>query len=162
MKFIHQLFLLLFLNLVYLPAEASGSAGVDITEEYAKFYFPIYEEEDYKWHKSSTIDGSLEYSIAINVGVLQAGYYLFKYPGAKQKSGSLLELLNNGQKSVWISDDDEESINSHTVDVFYSKPYMVISITNPETLRFMSTFKKASFVVQGFRSYETVLNITLP
>jgi hypothetical protein len=162
MKLIFLSIIVLSASLFSLPAAASGSIGADVTKEYAKFYFPIYEEDEYKWHKSSAVDNSLEYAFAINIGNLQAGYFLYKYPGEKEKTGSISALLSSGQISTWQkSDDGYEVIDYHPVDVFYSNPYLVISITNPETLKYLSKFKEVSVFLQGFRSYETKLTITL-
>lgn len=78
-----------------------------VKDNTAVFYFPIIDNSTWVWFQNSTKDNALEYSWEIVIesskNSYKFGYYLFKYPGQKQKEGSLQELLRYAQISVFES-----------------------------------------------------------
>jgi hypothetical protein len=153
MKFITALLISLLLSVWNDAAIAADSVIYKIDTEYAKFYIPLENKDSYEWFKPETQDGSLEYAVAVNIGSSQAGYFLYKYPGFAKVEGPIKKLLERGQKSVWVNDENSEVISSHhSVDVFYSEPYFIVSITNPRTLRLLEDLDQVSIFIRGFGS----------
>jgi hypothetical protein len=148
----------LFLNAFFLflssqVAIAADSITYKIDREYAKFYIPIEPQDSYRRFKPETPNGGLEYAIALNIGSSQAGHFLYKFPGATEVKASLPDLLTRGRRSVWISENGMESVSDqHSVDVFYSRPYIVISITNPKTLKLLEGRDQVTIFIRGFKT----------
>ncbi len=73
----------------------------------AAFSFRITDNGPWTWHRNNTEDRALEYSWEIEIGSLTSaynfGYYLFKFSGQQQHTGSLDELLQDAQLSVSVS-----------------------------------------------------------
>jgi hypothetical protein len=78
-----------------------------VTEAAAEVSIPIVSPPDgvWVWNQSDTQVRALEYSWDVRVvtpsGEYTFGFYKFKNSGASEASGSLEELLNAGQRSVW-------------------------------------------------------------
>ncbi len=73
----------------------------------AAFYFPITNNEKWVWYRKSIADNALEYSWEVIIdstrNTYKFGSYLFKFPNHPQKEGSLEQLLQDGQISVFES-----------------------------------------------------------
>ena len=162
MKYFAVLLITLSISALNHAASAADSVTYKIESEFAKFYIPLAKKESYEWFKSEIQDGSLEYALAVNIGTSQVGYFLYKYPGFSEVKGPLKDLLKRGQKSVWISDENSEVVSyHHSVDVFYSEPYFVISITNPRTLKLLEGLEQVSIFIRGFESSANSLTVNI-
>ena len=153
MKFFATTLISILLALPFQLATAADKASYTIGSEFAKFYIPIKPQDSYRRFKPDTPNGGLEYAVAIRIGSSQVGHYLYKYPGATEIKSTLFELLSRGQKSVWISENGSETVSDkHSVDVYYSQPNIVISITNPETLKLLEGQDEVTIFVKGFET----------
>jgi len=58
-----------------------------------------------KWYNNNVNTGSLEYQWTANFNLgresYNAGFSIFKHPGAQQKTGTMEELINDGQISIF-------------------------------------------------------------
>ena len=143
-------------------AAAADKATYKIGNEFVKFYIPIKPQDSYRRFKPDTPDGGLEYAAAITIGKSQVGYFLYKYPGATEIKTSLLDILARGQKSVWINENGSNIVSDkHSVDVYYSQPYIVISITNPETLKLLKGQDEVTIFTKGFEASMNNLSIKI-
>jgi len=153
MKYFAALLIAPLLFVLSQVAVAADSVTYKIDSEYAKFYIPIEPLDLYRRFKPETPDGGLEYAVAVNIGTSQAGHFLYKWPGATEIKGSLLDLLTRGRRSVWISENGTVSVSDqHSVDVFYSPPNIVISITNPKTLKLLEGRDQVTIFIRGFET----------
>ena len=153
MKIIATTLTLLLFALSFQVVSAADKATYKIGNEFAKFYIPVKPQDSYRRFKTDTPDGGLEYAAAIAIGTSQVGHFLYKYPGAAEIRTSLLDILARGQKSVWINENGSSVVSDrHSVDVYYSQPYIVISITNPETLKLLEGENEVTIFVKGFET----------
>lgn len=78
---------------------------VIVQDNKAAFVFPIMEDEKWTWFNKETNDNELEYSWEVIIPDekqhLKLGAFLFNYPGQKEKSGTLQQLINETQWSVF-------------------------------------------------------------
>ncbi len=71
----------------------------------ATFIFPIIDNVEWSWFNKETKDNDLEYSWEVVLPgkeqSMKFGVFLFKYPGDKEQPGTLKQLLNEAQWSVF-------------------------------------------------------------
>ncbi len=78
-----------------------------VQNQKAKFTFPLPDKKEFTWNQSQSEDNYLEYIWQVSLEGTNPQYnynfgvFLFKYPGAKEKSGSLKRLFSMAQFSVW-------------------------------------------------------------
>ena len=81
----------------------------------AAFIFPIIEEDQWVWFRRETEDNALEYSWEVILPgqkqSLKFGAFLFKYPGEKEKAGTLRQLITETQ---WTVFDNQTTPNGGT------------------------------------------------
>jgi hypothetical protein len=86
---------------------AQSNATAIVSSSGAEFRIPLPRPDTavWKWYQPATTDNSLEYSWVVSVKngstTYEFGFFLYKYPGSREKSGSLQTLLSAGQKSVF-------------------------------------------------------------
>ncbi len=82
---------------------------VSVSEQSARLVFPVNDQE-WEWNKPETQLNYAEYTWAINIDnadkTIEAGFFLFRHPDAHPGHGSLNDLLDEGQMSVWICIDE--------------------------------------------------------
>jgi hypothetical protein len=76
-----------------------------VQDNKAAFIFPIIDNVEWVWFNNETKDNNLEYSWEVVLPgkeqSMKFGVFLFKYPGEKEKSGTLKQLLNEAQWTVF-------------------------------------------------------------
>jgi hypothetical protein len=131
------------------------SAKVSNTK--ATFTFPHMKQKTWSWYNTTTSDDVLEYGWGVEIVDQKSGYQfgpvLFKPSGAATASGSLSELVEACQHTLWIvsegggkhaGDYDETTVEANKVrlvitkptllkDLFESKPPTVyMTVTTPD------------------------------
>ena len=84
-------------------AKPEGSASVSRSE--ARFSLPLDVRKEWQWFLPGSRENTLEYAwlaeVTNNGKIYQVGYSLFKWPGTGPRRGSLKDLIQAGQVSVW-------------------------------------------------------------
>ena len=131
-----------------------------VQDNKAAFLFPITEDEKWVWFKKETKDNELEYSWEILVPSekqsLNFGSFLFKYPGQKEKSGTLKQLLDEAQWTVFEQratpngGTTSEMLEDLKIVVKIQDGSVVVGITNKATFdrAFANHPKTAHFVMR--------------
>jgi hypothetical protein len=85
------------------PAE---SFTATVKRDEARFTLPIPARREWKWLLPETQESAREYAMdvkVLNEGKEYAfGFYVWKFRGAKPRSGSFSALIGDGQKSVFV------------------------------------------------------------
>ena len=155
MKTSSIIFLSLFLIVSY-TSEAGGyefTASAIVTNSVALFRVPIKPRKTYKYFQKTTPDNDLEYECDISLGRYTFGFFLFKFPGSKQQTGSIEKVLGSGQSSIWVRKGNSSSaVEGYGLSVRYSVPYIVLKIANPLTIDalFKEHTSRCSFKIIGF------------
>jgi len=131
-----------------------------VRDNKAAFVFPITEDEKWVWFKKETKDNELEYSWEVLVpGEKQSlifGAFLFKYPGQKEKSGTLKQLIDEAQWTVFDQraipngGTTSEMLEDLKIVVKILDGSVVVGITNKATFdrAFANHPKTAHFVMR--------------
>jgi hypothetical protein len=78
-----------------------------VQNQIAKFSFPLPDKKEFIWNQSQSEDNYQEYTWQVSLEGTNPQYnynfgvFLFKFPGAKEKTGSLKRLFSMAQYSVW-------------------------------------------------------------
>ncbi|HEY0174498.1 MAG TPA: hypothetical protein VGB98_26005 [Pyrinomonadaceae bacterium] len=94
-------------------SQGAQSQGVGTGEIYtavvkgseARFTLPVPQRPEWRWRRGETKDNGREYLMSVKVvnegREFSFGLYLWKFPGAKEASGSFSSLIDAGQKSLF-------------------------------------------------------------
>ena len=126
-----------------------------VTDALVEIKIPIEMADTYTYYKDETQDNYLEYGIIIALGEYEFGYYLFKFGGYEEQVGSIQQLINAGQKSIFQDNGETFSIVSgHTVILTPLNPYVMISFDNTNTidLLFDGSPATCTFTIKGFNA----------
>jgi hypothetical protein len=126
----------------------------------AAFVFPIMDADELTWFNKETMDNELEYSWEVLLPgekqSLKFGAFLFKYPGEKEKVGSLKQLINEAQ---WTVFDQKLTPNGRTTSKMLDDMKVALKIVDggvvvgiTEKVTFDKAFtnhpEKAQFVIR--------------
>jgi hypothetical protein len=131
------------------------SASCTVSNSMALFKVPIEPQKAYKYFKKATPDNVSEYDCDISLRQYRFGFSLFKFPGSKERKGTIEKVLNNGQSTIWLTEGNSFSaLEGHGFTISYSAPYIVMKIANPSTigLLFKEHPPKCSFRITGFNA----------
>lgn len=71
----------------------------------ARFTLPVPQRPEWRWRMGETKERGREYAMSVKVmnegREYSFGFYLWKFPGAKEERGSFSSLLEDGQKSLF-------------------------------------------------------------
>ncbi len=71
----------------------------------ARFTLPVPQRPEWRWRRSETKERGREYAMSVKVlnegREYSFGFYLWKFPGAKEGRGSFSSLIDAGQKSLF-------------------------------------------------------------
>jgi hypothetical protein len=93
-----------------MPSFAQARSTDFVTSSTAEFRIPLTRSMSgiWKWYQATTEDNALEYAWEVSVnngtGSYQCGFYLYKFPGLRERQGQMQDLLRAGQISVFESD----------------------------------------------------------
>lgn len=127
-------------TLVPLFAQSQKSSGT-VTTNSAEFTIPLQAHAVWKWQRADTPDNQNEYlwSITARSGAVQYsfGFYLYKLPGSRESQGSLQDLLEAGQKSLFKEDAGGrgELVQDAEVEVTAENGSIMVRIMNPNWIR---------------------------
>lgn len=159
----------LFLAIYATSASAGGENESTIKGEYcyavlkadkAAFIFPIIEDEQWVWFRRETADNALEYSWEVILPgqkqSLNLGAFLFKYPGEKQRTGTLPQLITAAQWTVFDNQTTPDGgttsklLEEMKIIVKVIDDAVVVGITDKATLSkaFAERPEKAQFVIR--------------
>jgi hypothetical protein len=125
------------------PFVAASSPSGLVTPACAEFSIPVSRGQRWHWARPTTRANASEFRWEIGVttvyGEFQFGFSSFKYPGAKQGSGDLADLLKEGQASVWKRDPRGGLVlvRDASVSVSASNGGVTIRVLDPVTLRLL-------------------------
>jgi hypothetical protein len=130
------------LTLVPMFAQSPKSTGT-VTAAAAEFNIPLQRPANgiWTWNRADTPDNSSEYSWAVTArnGTAQYsfGFYLYKFPGAREARGLIQDLLKAGQASVFKEDAEGrgEMLPNAKVVVAVENGSILVRITNPDLVR---------------------------
>jgi hypothetical protein len=126
----------------------------------AKFIFQLPEKQTWTWNMKETDDNSLEYKWEIGLeggaaaGTYNFGVYLFKYPGAREATGGITQLLSACQTSVW-----DESLRIRKDLIIQSAVEgrrLVISISDNKTFAGLFSQKPAAAYCRVRTPYDDI------
>jgi hypothetical protein len=153
-----QRYLLIALLLVAGAADASAQSGTTsvVSSTTAEFTIPLPRPVPaaWKWNQATTSNNSLEYTWVVSVKnsgtTYEFGFFLYKYPGSSEKSGSLQALLGAGQKSVFEQDAEGRGtiLSDARVDVSVVGGALVIRITEAALVMRIFRDRPASVIVR--------------
>lgn len=99
---------------------AEGSYTAVITRDVARFTLPVPARAEWKWRLPETRPNAREYRMMVSVvnkgREYIFGYYLWKQAGATPASGSLSDIINAGEKSVFEGS-PQSRLLKHLTDV---------------------------------------------
>lgn len=76
-----------------------------IKDSEARFTLPVPQRAEWRWRRSETKERGREYAMSVKVlnggREFSFGFYLWKFPGAKEERGSFSSLIEDGQKSLF-------------------------------------------------------------
>ena len=71
----------------------------------ARFTLPVPQRPEWRWRRGETKERGREYAMSVKVlnegREYSFGFYLWKFPGAKEQRGSFASLIDAGQKSLF-------------------------------------------------------------
>jgi hypothetical protein len=71
----------------------------------ARFTLPVPQRAEWRWRRSETRERGREYAMSVKVlnegREFSFGFYLWKFPGAKEGRGGFSSLIDAGQKSLF-------------------------------------------------------------
>ena len=114
---------------------------VVVTPSTAEFVIPVVHEGPWRWYRTDTSDNAREFRWELGVksrsGDYQFGFSIFKYPGSKERTGSLADLLNAGQASLWKVGPSGEGtlIEGAKVSALADRGGIVIRLSDPASVR---------------------------
>ena len=88
-------------------AQNNAQCRAIVQDRKVKFTFPLPDNKEFKWNQTRSDDNYPEYVWNISLEgsnpqyKFEFGIYLYKFPRATEKTGSLRELLSEAQFSVW-------------------------------------------------------------
>lgn len=100
-------------DLAPMQAQSSDAQSSDAPESFtaivksdeARFTLPVPARREWKWLQPETKERAREYALDVKVvnegSEYTFGFYLWKFPGARPRSGSFSSLIEDGQKSVF-------------------------------------------------------------
>ena len=130
----------LALTLVPIISHAQKSSGT-VTSDSAEFMIPLQPHAVWKWNRVDTPDNQNEYlwSVTAKSGAAQYsfGFYLYKLPGSPESQGSLQDLLEAGQMSLFKEDAGGrgELVQDANVEVMAENGSIMVRIMNPDWIR---------------------------
>ena len=125
------------------PSVAAASPSGVVTPTCAEFSIPVPRGQRWHWARPTTKPNASEFRWEIGVttvyGEFQFGFASFKYPGAKEGSGDLADLLKEGQASVWKREPTVGAVvvREASVSVSASNGGVTIRVGDPVTLRLL-------------------------
>jgi hypothetical protein len=130
------------LTLVPMFAQSPKSTGT-VTAGTAEFKIPLQAPANgvWIWNRADTPDNASEYSWAVTArnGTSQYsfGFYLYKFPAAREARGQIQDLLKAGQASVFKEDAEgrAEMLPDAKVTVAVENGSILVRITNPDLVR---------------------------
>ena len=76
-----------------------------VKDSEARFTLPVPQRPEWRWRRSETRERGREYAMSVKVvnegRDYSFGFYLWKFPGAKEKRGGFSSLIDAGQKSLF-------------------------------------------------------------
>ena len=93
-----------------MPSSAQTQSTGTVTASTAEFRIPLTRpiSGGWTWNQATTEDNAIEYAWEVSVGngtgSYECGFYLYKFPGSREKQGPLQELLRAGQMSAFETD----------------------------------------------------------
>jgi hypothetical protein len=82
-----------------------GTYTAVVKDSEARFTLPVPQRPEWRWRRGETKERGREYAMSVKVvnegREYSFGFYLWKFPGAKEKRGSLSSLIDDGQKSLF-------------------------------------------------------------
>jgi hypothetical protein len=86
-------------------AGAGGAYTAVVKDSEARFTLPAPQRPEWRWRRSETKESAREYAMSVKVSNegqdYNFGFFLWKFPGARPKSGSLASLIDAGQESLF-------------------------------------------------------------
>lgn len=134
--------IILVVSILGLTLAARGSdldIRATVSANAAEFSIPLAKPTNvrWNWYLSATREDALEYQWGIRVRASDSeyefGFFLFKFPGSSAATGSLEDLLNAGQATLWKTDSDGSSsaILDARVSVSERDGAVQVRITDP-------------------------------
>ena len=113
-----------------------------ISPKEVRISLPVGRRDLWLWRVPETPDNQREYAWEVVLDSAESrgfGFYLFKFPGAPPGSGSLHDLLRNGQRNVWerTSAHMERMVSKARIAVGPADSGVTITITDPWTIDFL-------------------------
>lgn len=124
-------------------AESQSQSTVVVRPLIAEFTIPVAHEGPWRWARAETSDNSLEFNWILSVKSggekYQFGFSYFKYPGTKERTGNLAELLKAGQASLWKikSDGAGTLVVGANVSATAGDGRVVVTMSNPADVRLL-------------------------
>jgi hypothetical protein len=127
-------------------AIASGAEAqptVVVTPLLAELSIPVAHGGPWRWARADPSDNALEFEWELSVTSggqeYQFGFSFFKFPGSKERTGSLDDLLKAGQASLWKigSDGAGSLIQDAAVSATAGNGRVVIRLSTPAYVRLL-------------------------
>ena len=139
-----------------------------VKDSEARFTVPLPERPEWRWRRSETKERGREY--AMNVKVLNEGrefsfgFYLWKFPGAKEKHGNLASLIGDGQKSLFerTSDGRMTMIRDGGVRVKQDGQNLVITVGGRRNVARLFSGRPAEVKIETAILDEVPISQTVP
>lgn len=84
---------------------ASEAYTAVVKDSEARFTLPVPQRPEWRWRRGETKERGREYAMSVKVvnegREFSFGFYLWKFPGAKEARGSFSSLLEDGQRSLF-------------------------------------------------------------
>src|SRR4051794_11448674 len=128
------------LTLAPLISQCQKSSGT-VTANPAEFTMPLQPHAVWRWNQADTPDNQNEYmwSVTAKSGTAQYsfGLYLYKLPGSPESQGSLQDLIEAGQMSLFKEDSAGrgELVPDANVEVTAVNGSILVRIMNPDWIR---------------------------
>jgi len=147
-----RLTLILLSILLLLAPQTSTKYSAVVTPKEATFTIPVQPRDQWTWRRADTRDNQQEYKMDVTVmneGKEYAfGFYVWKYHGASQRSGSLSDLIHAGQKSVFERAQSRlmTIVRDAKANVSVKGDVVIISLSDKDVIKRLFSSKPAEVV----------------
>jgi hypothetical protein len=128
-----------------MPSSAQARSTGIVSASTAEFRIPLTRSKSgvWTWYQATTEDDALEYAWVVSVtkgsASYECGFYLYKFPGARERQGQLPELLRAGQMSAFEDDANGRGriLSAAQVAVSVDNDAILIRVQDPALVRLM-------------------------
>jgi hypothetical protein len=139
-----------------------------VKDSQARFTLPVPQRAEWRWRRGETKERGREYAMSVKVvnegREFSFGFYLWKFPGAKEGRGSLSSLIDAGQKSLFerVSANRNVMIRDGGVRVKQDGQRLVITVGGRRNVARLFSGRPAEVRIETMLADEQPTSQTVP